>query len=377
MTDRRGLVCFLIPAHNEAGSIAETVRRLVGLAGPVFVVADHCSDATAQLAAEAGARVYERRDGPAGKGAALSWFAEAARDELSGVDLIVVLDADLAKSTQTEKFKQRFPDRFVDCGVAEQNLMATAAGLAATGKIVFASTFAVFATGRAFDQVRNTIAYSNLNVKICASHGGITVGEDGSSHQALEDITLMRAIPRMRVVVPADYYETREAVKAVAYLDGPAYVRIGRPKVPVLFDEGYSFEFEKAPVMRPGKDVTLIACGFMLHQALDAADPTPRGDSPGDEALLRRWARERLAEPAGKRRLEYLLARLEAVLVREALAMAGGNRSRAARLLGVSRPTLHARIEKYGLRLDVSVTEASAAPARADPVGWIVPGPGG
>ena len=185
---------------------------------------------------------------------------------------IVVLDADLAKSTQTERFKLRFPERFVDCGVAEQNLMATAAGLAATDKIVFASTFAIFATGRAYDQVRNTIAYSDLNVKICASHGGITVGEDGSSHQALEDIALMRVIPRMKVVVPADYYETREAVKAVAYLDGPAYIRLGRPKVPVLFDEGYRFEFGKAVTMRPGRDVTVLACGFMVCQALEAAE---------------------------------------------------------------------------------------------------------
>ncbi|MBN2027593.1 MAG: transketolase family protein [Actinobacteria bacterium] len=190
---------------------------------------------------------------------------------------VVVLDADLAKSTQTEKFKLRFPDRFVDCGVAEQNLMATAAGLAATDKIVFASTFAIFATGRAYDQVRNTIAYSNLNVKICASHGGITVGEDGSSHQALEDIALMRAIPRMKVVVPADFYETREAVKAVAYIEGPAYVRIGRPKVPVLFDDSYRFEFGKALILRPGSDVTMLACGFMVHKALEAAEELASG----------------------------------------------------------------------------------------------------
>ncbi len=126
----------------------------------------------------------------------------------------------------------RFPERFIDCGVAEQNLMATAAGVATTGKIVFASTFAIFATGRAYDQVRNSIAYSDLNVKICASHGGITVGEDGSSHQALEDIALMRAIPRMRVVVPADYSETREAVKTVAYLDGPVFTPEAGPRSP-------------------------------------------------------------------------------------------------------------------------------------------------
>ncbi len=185
---------------------------------------------------------------------------------------IVVLDADLAKSTQTEKFKQSFPERFIDCGVAEQNLMATAAGLAATGKIAFASTFAIFATGRAYDQVRNTIAYSNLNVKICASHGGITVGEDGSSHQALEDIALMRAIPRMKVIVPADFYETREAVKAAAAIEGPVYVRIGRPKVPVLFSGDYRFEFGKALILRPGRDVTVLACGFMVHKALEAAE---------------------------------------------------------------------------------------------------------
>lgn len=185
---------------------------------------------------------------------------------------IVVLDADLAKSTQTEKFKERFPDRFIDCGVAEQNLMATAAGLAATDKIVFASTFAMFATGRAYDQVRNTIAYSGLNVKICATHGGVTVGEDGSSHQALEDIALMRLIPSMRVVVPADYYETREAIKTVAYEDGPFYVRLTRPKVPVLFDEDYRFELGKVSKLRSGGDVTILACGLMVHKALEAAE---------------------------------------------------------------------------------------------------------
>jgi len=189
---------------------------------------------------------------------------------------IVVLDADLAKSTQTEKFKERFPDRFIDCGVAEQNLMATAAGLAATDKIVFASTFAMFATGRAYDQVRNTIAYSGMNVKICATHGGITVGEDGSSHQALEDIALMRLIPGMRVVVPADYYETREAVKAVAYEEGPFYVRMTRPKVPVLFDENYVFELGKVKQLRSGNDVTLLACGLMVHKALEAAEELAR-----------------------------------------------------------------------------------------------------
>ena len=199
-------------------------------------------------------------------------YAEALLELGEKDSRIVVLDADLAKSTKTERFKERFPDRFIDCGVAEQNLMATAAGLAATDKIVFASTFAMFATGRAYDQVRNTISYSGMNVKICATHGGITVGEDGSSHQALEDIALMRLIPDMRVVVPADYYETREAVKVVAYEDGPFYVRLTRPKVPVLFDEDYRFELGKVIKLRSGGDVTILACGLMVCKALEAAE---------------------------------------------------------------------------------------------------------
>ncbi|MEJ5185791.1 MAG: transketolase family protein [Candidatus Geothermincolales bacterium] len=199
-------------------------------------------------------------------------YAEALLELGEKDHRIVVMDADLAKSTQTEKFKERFPDRFIDCGVAEQNLMATAAGLATTGKIVFASSFAMFATGRAYDQVRNTIAYSSLNVKICATHGGVTVGEDGSSHQALEDVALMRLIPGMRVVVPADYYEAREAVKTAAYVEGPFYIRLGRPKFPVLFDDDYRFQLGKAVLMRPGRDVTILACGIMVYNSLVAAE---------------------------------------------------------------------------------------------------------
>lgn len=185
---------------------------------------------------------------------------------------VVVLDADLAKSTQTIKFKEKFPERFFDCGVAEQNLMGTAAGLATTGKVVFASTFAVFASGRAYDQVRNTIAYSNLNVNIVATHGGITVGEDGASHEAIEDITLMRVIPNMKVIVPADYYEAREAVKAAAELPGPVYVRLGRTKAPVVFDDGFAFEFGRARVLRPGTDISIFSCGLMTHFSLQAAE---------------------------------------------------------------------------------------------------------
>jgi transketolase len=185
---------------------------------------------------------------------------------------IVVLDADLAKSTQTVRFASAFPERCFDCGVAEQNLMGTAAGLAASGKIAFVSTFAIFASGRAFEQVRNTIAYGELNVKVCPSHGGISVGEDGSSHQALEDVALMRAIPKMRVIVPADYYQAREAVKAAAAIDGPFYIRMSRPSVPAIYGDDYRFELGKAPILREGKDISILACGITLAESLEAAE---------------------------------------------------------------------------------------------------------
>ncbi|MDD3718533.1 MAG: transketolase C-terminal domain-containing protein [Actinomycetota bacterium] len=251
---------------------------------------------------------------------------------------VVVLDADLAKSTQTEKFKQRFPERFVDCGVAEQNLMATAAGLAATGKTVYASTFAIFATGRAYDQVRNTIAYSNLDVKICASHGGITVGEDGSSHQALEDIALMRAVPRMKVIVPADYYETREAVKAVAEIEGPVYVRIGRPKVPVLFGEDYRFELGKALILRPGRDVTVLACGFMLHKALEAAEELAA------EGLEAEIIDLHTIKPLDREVILASAARTRRVITCEEHSVLGGMGGAVAELLGEEMPTPMRRI---------------------------------
>ncbi len=199
-------------------------------------------------------------------------YAEALLELGERDSRVVVMDADLASSTQTGKFRDRFPDRFFNCGVAEQNLMGTAAGLASAGKVVFASTFAVFATGRAYDQVRNTIAYSGLDVKIVATHGGITVGEDGSSHQANEDIALMRVIPGMKVIVPADFYEAREAVKEAVDLPGPVYIRLGRSKVPVLFDDGYRFEFGRARVMREGSDLSIFTTGAMTWHCLVAAE---------------------------------------------------------------------------------------------------------
>ena len=185
-------------------------------------------------------------------------------------DNIVVFDADLSGSTRTSFFSKEFPDRFSNFGVAEQNMMATAAGFASCGKIVFASTFAMFATGRAWDQVRNSICYSRMNVKIVATHAGVTVGPDGATHQALEDMALMQAIPNMKVIVPCDGPETREAVLTAAKTSGPLYVRLGRSKVPTI--EGrQEFKLGKAYSLTEGDDITIFACGFMVHIALNAA----------------------------------------------------------------------------------------------------------
>ncbi len=185
----------------------------------------------------------------------------------------VVLDADLAAATKTGIFKKKFPERFFDCGIAEGNMMTVAAGIATTGKPVFASTFAMFAAGRAFEQVRNSIAYPHLNVKIGATHAGITVGEDGATHQCLEDLGVMRTIPGMVVLNPADDVEARAAVEWALNYVGPVYIRFGRLAVPVVFDEAdYKFEFGKNMTLREGTDVTIMATGTMLYMALEAAE---------------------------------------------------------------------------------------------------------
>jgi len=184
---------------------------------------------------------------------------------------IVVLDADLSKSTKTETFKKKFPDRFINVGIAEANMMSMAAGLAACGKTVFASSFAMFAAGRAFEQVRNSIGYPNLNVKIGATHAGISVGEDGASHQCLEDIGIMRTIPNMTIINPADAIEARAAVEAAILHQGPVYLRFGRLAVPVVFDPStYKFELGKGITLADGNDVTIIATGLMVPEALEA-----------------------------------------------------------------------------------------------------------
>ncbi len=185
---------------------------------------------------------------------------------------IVVLDADLSGSTKTAKFAKVFPDRFYNIGIAEQDMMGTAAGLAIAGKLPFVSTFAVFATGRAWEQVRQSICYPNLSVKIVASHSGITVGEDGGSHQSVEDIAVMRVIPNMTVIVPADGPETLQAVEAAAEYKGPCYVRVGRNKVPTLFGQDYTFKIGKAHVFSEGRDAMIIATGIMVSESLKARD---------------------------------------------------------------------------------------------------------
>ncbi|KLU59243.1 1-deoxy-D-xylulose-5-phosphate synthase [Peptococcaceae bacterium CEB3] len=185
---------------------------------------------------------------------------------------VVVLDADLSKSTKTADFGKKYPDRFFNMGIAEQNLIGTAAGLATAGKIPFASTFAVFATGRAFEQIRNSVAYPKLNVKIAATHAGITVGEDGGSHQAVEDVAIMRALPNMTVLVPADGVETRQMILAAARYDGPVYIRMGRLDVPVLYDDSYRFQIGRASILRQGRDAAVMANGVMVAPALEAAE---------------------------------------------------------------------------------------------------------
>ena len=185
---------------------------------------------------------------------------------------VVVLDADLSKSTKTNEFYKVYPNRFFNMGIAEQNLIGAACGFATAGKIPFASSFAMFATGRAFEIIRNSVAYPKLNVKVCATQAGITVGEDGASHESIEDMAIMRAIPNMTVLVPADGVEAEQMILEAARVYGPMYVRLGRSAVPTIFDENYKFEIGKGTVVRQGNDATIIACGIMVYEAIKAAE---------------------------------------------------------------------------------------------------------
>lgn len=199
-------------------------------------------------------------------------YGEALKELGSNNKDIVVLDADLSKSTKTADFGKEYPERFINVGIAEQNLMGIAAGLATAGKVPFASTFAMFATGRAFEIIRNSIAYPKLNVKIAATHAGLTVGEDGASHQAIEDLSLMRSVPNMVVLNPADGPSAKKAIIKAAEYEGPVYIRLGRSKVPVVYSDDFNFEIGKGNLLEDGSDITIIATGIMVSMALEARE---------------------------------------------------------------------------------------------------------
>lgn len=250
---------------------------------------------------------------------------------------IVVLDADLSSSTRTSIFAKEFPNRFFNFGVAEQNMMATAAGLASCGKTVFVSTFAMFATGRAWDQIRNSICYNNFNVKVVASHAGLSVGPDGASHQALEDIALMRAIPNMNIIVPCDGPQTAEAIKACLKIKGPFYIRLGRAKAQTIENKG-EFNFGKIQTLREGKDIVIIACGIMVQEALTAADN-----------LLKKGIRVTLVnlhtiKPLDKEAILKLARNNHAIVVCEEHTTVGGVASSIDEVLAESHPIKTARL---------------------------------
>ena len=252
---------------------------------------------------------------------------------------IVVLDADLSKSTKTDTFKKKYPDRFINCGIAEANMMSTAAGLATCGKIVFASSFAMFAAGRAFEQVRNSICYPNLNVKIGATHAGISVGEDGATHQALEDIALMRAIPNMVVINPADAVEARAAVEAAILHDGPVYLRFGRLAVPVINSEDtYQFELGKGVTLRQGADVTLVATGLLVPEALEAAQLLSK------EGIDARVINIHTIKPIDRDILVKAAKETGAVVTAEEHNIIGGLGSAVAEVLSEECPVYMARV---------------------------------
>ncbi len=252
---------------------------------------------------------------------------------------LIVLDADLAGATKTSVFKKAFPDRHIDCGIAESNMTGIAAGLATTGKIPFISSFAMFAAGRNFEQVRNSIGYPHLNVKIGATHAGITVGEDGASHQCLEDLSLMRTIPGMTVIVPSDDIEAKAAVKAALDYVGPVYLRFGRAAVPVFNDyEGYKFEIGKAQVLKEGTDVSLIANGVMVAETLIAAEKL---EADGISCEVINMA---TIKPIDKDAILKTASKTGKVITLEEHSVIGGLGSAVAEVLSEELPTKMKRI---------------------------------
>ncbi|MFC1496623.1 transketolase family protein [Candidatus Margulisiibacteriota bacterium] len=255
---------------------------------------------------------------------------------------IVVLDADLSCSTKTCLFAKEFPERFINAGVSEQDMIGMAAGLATTGKIVFASTFSCFASGRAWEQIRVSIAYPRLNVKIVATHGGITTGEDGVTHQATEDIAILRAIPNLTVIVPADAVETANAVRAAVAYHGPVYIRLMRPAVPILYESAdYGFKIGKGVVLREGKDITLIANGLMVGECLKAAEELKKKGISAEVVNIH------TIKPLDAELIIKSAKKTKAVLVAEEHSVIGGLGGAVAEVLGENYPTKLARI---GLR---------------------------
>ncbi len=245
---------------------------------------------------------------------------------------IVVLDADLSRSTMTRFFGQQFPQRFFNCGIAEQNMMGIAAGLAASGKIAFVSTFAIFATARCFDQLRMSVAQPCLNVKIVATHGGITVGEDGFSHHAIEDLALACSLPHFTVIVPADAIETVQVVKVAAQTAGPFYIRLSRPKTPVVYEAGYQFVLGKAATLREGLDATIVATGIMVSAAITAADELQK------QGIKCRVLSMSTLKPLDEKAILRAAAETGAMVTAEEHLMQGGLGSRVARVVAEHQP---------------------------------------
>ena len=259
--------------------------------------------------------------------------------ELGGTNRdVVVIGADTTGSLKSGVFATKFPERFFNVGIAEQNLVSIAAGMALAGKVAFAGTYAIFVPGKSVDQIRNNIAYPNLNVKLVCSHGGISVGPDGASHQQVEDIAIMRSIPRMKVIVPSDAVSTRSAVKAIASIPGPFYVRLTRSSTPVVYENGFEYEFGKASVLRDGSDVALIACGIMVPEALKAADSLKAKGVSASVVDLH------TIKPIDADAVVKVAQRCGRVVTAEEHNILGGMGSAVAEVLGESRPTPMKRV---------------------------------
>ena len=272
---------------------------------------------------------------------------------------VVVLDADLSKSTKTYDFGKTYPDRFFNMGIAEQNLIGAACGFATAGKIPFASSFAMFASGRAFEIIRNSVCYPNLNVKICATHAGITVGEDGASHESVEDISIMRSIPNMTVLVPADGVEAEKMIFEAANVYGPMYVRLGRSAVDTIFTEEYKFEIGKGTVLTEGDDVSIIACGIMVNEAIKASEELKK------EGINVRVINMSTIKPIDKELIIKSAKETKAIVTAEEHSIIGGLGSAVSEVLAEECPTILKRVgikdvfgesgnpndllEKYGL----------------------------